>query len=247
MAFLNGTLQLLEPAAPRGLRLPIDFFFRSLAQDQHERAICIVLSGTGSDGTLGLRAIKGEGGMGMAQNPESTEYDGMPRSAIATGLVDFVLPPAEMPAQLIAYVAHAFGRTPRPVSPPVPKAADALKKIFVLLRAQTGHDFSQYKQNTVNRRVERRMAVHQIGQLAEYVRYLQQTPAEVESLFRDLLIGVTSFFRDREAFAASRNRSSHDFSSARQLVRQSGFGFPAVPRARKPILWPCCSRSRWRR
>ena len=112
MAFLNGTLQLLEPAAPRGLRLPIDFFFRSLAQDQRERAICIVLSGTGSDGTLGVRAIKGEGGMVMAQNPESTEYDGMPRSAIATGLVDYVLPPAEMPAQLIAYVAHAFGKGP---------------------------------------------------------------------------------------------------------------------------------------
>ena len=125
----------------------------------------------------------------------------MPRSAIATGLVDFVLPPAEMPAQLIAYVAHAFGRTPRPVSPPVPRAADALKKIFILLRAQTGHDFSQYKQNTVNRRVERRMAVHQIGQLGEYVRYLQQTPAELEALFRDLLIGVTSFFRDPDAFA----------------------------------------------
>ena len=118
MAFLNGTLQLLEPAAPRGQRLPIDFFFRSLAQDQHERAICIVLSGTGSDGTLGVRAIKGEGGMVMAQNPESTEYDGMPRSAIATGLVDYVLPPAEMPAQLIAYVAHAFGERPRPASPP---------------------------------------------------------------------------------------------------------------------------------
>jgi two-component system, chemotaxis family, CheB/CheR fusion protein len=202
MAFLDGTLQLLEPAAPRGLRLPIDFFFRSLAQDQHERAICIVLSGTGSDGTLGLRAVKGEGGMVMAQNPESTEHDGMPRSAIATGLVDFVLPPAEMPAQLIAYVTHAFGKPPRPASPTPPKTEVALKKIFVLLRAQTGHDFSQYKQNTVSRRVERRMAVHQIEQLGDYIRYLQQTPAEVEALFRDLLIGVTSFFRDREAFAA---------------------------------------------
>ena len=202
MAFLDGTLQLLEPAAPRGHRLPIDFFFRSLAQDQHERAICIVLSGTGSDGTQGVRAVKGEGGMVMAQNPESTEYDGMPRSAIATGLVDYVLPPAEMPAQLIAYVAHAFGKAPRPVSPPAPKAEDAMKKIFILLRAQTGHDFSQYKQNTIDRRVERRMAVHQIERLDEYVRYLQQTPAEVEALFRDLLIGVTSFFRDPEAFAA---------------------------------------------
>jgi len=102
MAFLNGTLQLLEPASPRGQRLPIDFFFRSLAMDQHERAICIVLSGTGSDGTLGVRAIKGEGGMVMAQKPESTEYDGMPRSAIATGLVDYVMMPGEMPARLIS-------------------------------------------------------------------------------------------------------------------------------------------------
>ncbi len=116
MAFLHGRLCICwSRCRPRGQRLPIDFFFRSLAQDQHERAICIVLSGTGSDGTLGVRAIKGEGGMVMAQNPESTDYDGMPRSAIATGLVDYVLPPAEMPAQLIAYVAHAssaslFGR-----------------------------------------------------------------------------------------------------------------------------------------
>ncbi len=114
MAFLNGTLQLLEPASPRGQRLPIDFFFRSLAQDQHERAICIVLSGTGSDGALGVRAVKGEGGMAMAQNPESTEYDGMPRSAISTGLVDYVLPAAEMAAHLIDYAAHAFAR----VAPP---------------------------------------------------------------------------------------------------------------------------------
>ena len=202
MAFLNGTLQLLEPFAPRGQRLPIDFFFRSLAQDQHERAICIVLSGTGSDGTLGVRTVKGEGGMAMAQNPESTEFDGMPRSAIATGLVDYILPPAEMPAQLIAYAAHAFGKRPRLIPPSAPKSEDGLKKVFILLRAQTGHDFSQYKQNTITRRIERRMAVHQIERLDGYVRYLQQTPAEVEALFRDLLIGVTNFFRDPEAFAA---------------------------------------------
>src|SRR5512140_2856615 len=138
MAFLNGTLQLMEPAAPRGQRLPIDFFFRSLAQDQHEQAICIVLSGTGSDGTAGVRAIKGEGGMAMAQNPDSTEYDGMPRSAIATGLVDYVLPPAEMPAQLIAYGARAFGKPTRPDTVLAPKTESALKKIFVLLRSQTG-------------------------------------------------------------------------------------------------------------
>jgi two-component system CheB/CheR fusion protein len=202
MAFLNGTLQLLEPAAPRGQRLPIDFFFRSLAQDQKERAICIVLSGTGSDGTLGVRAIKGGGGMVMAQNPASTEYDGMPRSAIATGLVDYELPPAEMPAQLIAYVAHAFGRPPRALVAPLPRAENEAKKIFVLLRSRTGHDFSQYKPSTIHRRIERRMAVHQIDSIDGYVKYLQQKPTEVEALFRDLLIGVTSFFRDPEAFRA---------------------------------------------
>jgi two-component system CheB/CheR fusion protein len=202
MAFLNGTLQLLEQTATRGLRLPIDFFFRSLAQDQHERAICIVLSGTGSDGTQGVRAIKGEGGMVMVQNPASTEYDGMPRSAIATGLVDYELPPAEMPAQLIAYVAHAFGAPPRAASVPAPKVENALKKIFILLRAQTGHDFSQYKPSTIHRRIDRRMAVQQVDTIDSYVKYLQQTPVEVEALFRDLLIGVTSFFRDPETFKA---------------------------------------------
>ena len=200
MAFLNGTLQLLEPLAARGHRLPIDFLFRSLAEDQHERAIGIVLSGTGSDGTLGVRAIKGEGGMIMTQNPESCEFDGMPRSAIATGLVDYELPPAEMPAQLMAYATHAFGKLPRHATAPTPKSEGALKKIFILLRAQTGHDFSQYKPSTIHRRIERRMAVHQIDGIDSYVKYMQQTPPEVEALFRDLLIGVTRFFRDPEAF-----------------------------------------------
>jgi len=200
MAFLNGTLQLLEPSAPRGKRLPIDFFFRSLAQDQRERAIGIILSGTGSDGTLGIRAIKGEGGMVMAQNPGSTEYDGMPRSAIATGLVDFELPPAEMPAQLMAYVSRAFSRSPLPPVASTPKIENSLKKVFILLNAQTGHNFSQYKPSTILRRIERRMAIHQIDTMTSYVHYLQQAPAECEALFRDLLIGVTQFFRDPETF-----------------------------------------------
>ncbi len=202
LAFLNGTLQLLEPEAPRGQRLPIDFFFRSLAADLHERAIGIVLSGTGSDGTFGVRAIKGEGGMVMAQDPDSTEFDGMPRSAIATGMVDFELPPAEMPARLIAYAKHAYGTLPRLVADPARKTESALNKIFLLLRAQTGHDFSLYKPSTVNRRIERRLAVNEIVSLESYVKYLQQTPLEVQALFRDMLIGVTNFFRDAEAFAA---------------------------------------------
>ncbi len=201
MALYNGALRLLEPSTPRGLRLPIDFFFRSLAQDQHERAICVVLSGTGSDGTLGARAIKGEGGLVMAQDPRTAAYDGMPRSVIATGLTDFVLPPAEMPEQLMNYVAHAFGIGWQAAMPAVPKVEDALTRICILLRDQTTHDFSQYKQSTLIRRVERRMALHQIERQGDYVRYLQQDLTEIEALFHDLLIGVTSFFRDPDAFA----------------------------------------------
>jgi two-component system CheB/CheR fusion protein len=201
MACLNGSLQLLEPAEPRGHRLPIDFLFRSLALDQKERAIGIVLSGTGRDGTEGVRAIKDQGGMVMTQSPDSAEYDGMPRSALDTGLVDYVLPPAEMPAQLIAYASHAFGQSAGAAAVEGPKSELALKKIVVLLRAQTGHDFSQYKPSTILRRIERRMAVHQIKARDSYVSYLRETPPEVEALFRDLLIGVTNFFRDPEAFA----------------------------------------------
>ncbi len=217
MALLNGTLQLLDPNLPHGHRLPIDFFFRSLAEDQHDRAIGIVLSGTGSDGTLGLAAIKNEGGMAMVQSPESAEYDGMPKSAIATGLVDFTLAPAAMAAQLIAYASHLYVSRayasrvvtshaydmPAQASPLASaKAENVLKKVFILLRAQTGHDFSEYKPSTIHRRIERRMAVHQIDMLEGYLKYLQQSPTEVETLFREMLIGVTRFFRDTEAFQA---------------------------------------------
>ena len=200
MAFLHGRLQLIDPIAPRGQRLPIDYFFRSLAQSLHESVIGVVLSGTGSDGTLGVRAIKGEGGMVIAQTPESCEYDGMPRSAIATGLVDYELPPSEMPARIIAYAAHAYGPPLHTEAAPTSRTENALRKICILLRIHTGHDFSQYKPSTIHRRIERRMAVHQIKRLDAYIQYMQQAPLEVEALFRDLLIGVTRFFRDTEVF-----------------------------------------------
>ncbi|MDD2308710.1 MAG: chemotaxis protein CheB [Desulfuromonadaceae bacterium] len=202
MAVFKGALQLLEPTAQRGQHLPIDFFFRSLAQDQQERAICIILSGTGSDGTQGARVIKGEGGLVIAQNPGSCEYDGMPRSVINSGLADYILPPAEMPAQVISYAAHAFGISHHPAGTHDPVVENALNKIFILLRNQTGHDFSQYKPTTIHRRIERRMALYQIETKEGYVKYLQQSPTEVEALFSDLLIGVTNFFRDSEAFQA---------------------------------------------
>ncbi len=205
MALLAGKLHLFTLPSDRGARLSIDFFFRSLAADQHEHAICIVLSGTGSDGSLGLRAIKAEGGMAMAQSPETTEFDGMPRSAIATGLVDYVLPPSEMPARLIAYASQIFGRKPRLPQPAPVHAQDVLAKICVLLRAHTSNDFSQYKENTITRRVQRRMVLHQIEDTSDYLRYLQNNAAEADALFRELLIGVTSFFRDPEAFESLKN------------------------------------------
>ncbi|MBK9472176.1 MAG: PAS domain-containing protein [bacterium] len=206
MALLNGSLHLMEPSAPRGRRLPIDFFFRSLAQDLHEKAVCVVLSGTGSDGTLGVRAVKGEGGLVMAQDPATTEYDGMPRNAVATGLVDFVLPPGEMAAQIISFVTRARGRASGVSGAVQPQTENALRKVFILLRAQTGHDFSQYKPSTVHRRIERRLVVNQLDSMDDYVKFIQQSPVEIEALFRDLLIGVTSFFRDPEAFDALRTQ-----------------------------------------
>jgi two-component system CheB/CheR fusion protein len=206
MAILNGNLHLIEPAAPRGRRLPIDYFFRSLAQDQQERAVAVVLSGTGTDGTLGAKAVKGEGGMVMVQDPESARYDGMPRSALNAGVADYVLPAEELPRQLVAYMELAAGKRMKRSAPRQSVAEDELKKVFILVRGQTGHDFSQYKDATILRRIERRMTVNQIGELRFYVRYLQQNPVEVETLFKELLIGVTNFFRDPEAFQMLRSK-----------------------------------------
>jgi two-component system CheB/CheR fusion protein len=208
MELIKGNLSLTELTTPRANRLPIDLFFRSLASELHDRAIGIVLSGTGSDGTLGIRAIKAEAGMVMAQKIESCEFSGMPSSALATGLVDFELLPAEMMTQLISYVAHPTGLlSRRTISSPSSELsrdniASVLTKIFSLLRSRTSHDFSQYKPSTINRRIERRMAVNHIEEIEHYLLYLQKTPTEIDALFRDLLIGVTNFFRDPEAFKA---------------------------------------------
>ncbi|PLW82484.1 chemotaxis protein CheR [Kineobactrum sediminis] len=200
MAINNGALQLFEPSAPRGQRLPIDFFLRSLAADQREWAVAIILSGTGCDGTQGLRAIKGEGGMAMAQSPNSCEFDGMPRSALATGLVDYELPPGKMPQELMAYAERAFDKLAITTAKAPGKAQASLKKVFGLLHTQTRHDFSQYKTSTIYRRIERRMAVQQFESIDRYAAYLKEHPAEVEALFGDLLIGVTNFFRDPAVF-----------------------------------------------
>jgi two-component system CheB/CheR fusion protein len=201
MALLHGRLQLLEPSAPRGLRLPIDFFFRSLAEDRKERSIGIILSGMGTDGTLGVKAIKEQMGMAMVQEPASAKYDGMPRSALETGLVDFMAPAEALPEKLLGYVRH-FSKVRSEELPLVEKKTQsALQRVLILLRGRTGNDFTQYKKNTILRRIDRRMSVHQINSMARYVTYLQDNPQEIDLLFKELLIGVTNFFRDPDAFA----------------------------------------------
>ena len=199
MTVLHGVLHLLDMVKPRGLRLPIDFFFRSMADDLQQRAIGVILSGMGSDGTLGLRAIKEKGGGVFVQDPASSKFDGMPRSAIDDGQADVVAPVEELPARIFAYLQHA-PIMPRSTSSPDNRAQSALEKVVILLRSQTGHDFCLYKKNTVYRRIERRMGIHQIEKIADYVRFLQANPHEIELLFKELLIGVTSFFRDPAAW-----------------------------------------------
>ena len=213
LSILHGVLHLLEPTAPRGLRLPIDFFFRSLADDRQERGLGVILSGMGSDGTLGLRAIKEKAGAAFVQAPASAKFDSMPRAVIEAGLADVVAPAEELPAKIINYLKH--------VPPNVPnksideKNESALEKIMILLRGQSGHDFSLYKKGTIHRRIERRMGLHQIDKIADYVRYLRENSQETELLFKELLIGVTSFFRDPAVWEQLKDKVIPDFLSTR--------------------------------
>lgn len=199
MAILNGSLHLMEPTVSRGFRRPIDFFLRSLAEDQRERAVGIILSGTGTEGTLSLKDIKGQGGLAVVQDPETAKYDGMPRSVIAAGIEDFILPANEIPNLLIKYKKNRKFKPLDKVAKPVP-GNDLLEKIFILLRNETGCNFSEYKSSTVVRRIEKRMALNQIDKLDNYIKFLQKNSEEILKLFKELLIGVTSFFRDTEAF-----------------------------------------------
>ncbi|MFA5376255.1 MAG: chemotaxis protein CheB [Dehalococcoidia bacterium] len=204
MAIFHGALQLSVPEKARGLRLPIDAFLRSLAEDQGERSICVILSGSGSDGTLGVRAIHGAGGVSFVQEPSTAKYDGMPASAVQSGLATYVLPVDKIVEQLVTYAKTiADTRIPPPI--PVPAATSAMNRIMMILRSRTGNDFSQYKKSTIQRRIERRMVVHNLSDIDTYARYLQENPTEVQTLFKELLINVTSFFRDTEAFAALNN------------------------------------------
>jgi two-component system, chemotaxis family, CheB/CheR fusion protein len=196
LTIVDDSLHLTAPTEQRGLRTPIDGFFLSLAEARGDKAAGVILSGAGSDGTLGLRAIKEHGGLTIAQ--EGAEYDGMMRSAVRTGMVDFILPLDQIPARLAGYFQHLddHGQTAANA------VADNLAQICALLRTRTGHDFSGYKDQTVTRRVQRRMQVLQIDSVPEFIARLRKEPGEIDSLLQDLLIGVTNFFRDPQAFAA---------------------------------------------
>ncbi len=206
LGLLNGTLQVMEPDPQSRVPLPIDYFFRSLAVDQQQWAIGIILSGTGSDGTLGLKTIKAESGFTMAQKPSSAKYDGMPQSAIGRGSVDLVCEPTDMPEQLMAYVKKTALSSGFALPDSFHNTADEIQKIIMLLRDRTRHDFSVYKSKTIERRIERRMNLHQIQTIPEYGRYMAANPHESEVLFQELLIGVTSFFRDPPVFYALVNQ-----------------------------------------
>jgi two-component system CheB/CheR fusion protein len=205
----HGALQVQSPAPPRQHRWPIDTFFSSLAEDQGDNAVCVVLSGSGSDGARGLRMIKEYGGLTVAQAGfDHHAMSGMPASAAATGLVDHVLPVEQVPSLLIAHLAHLRSTNNR-------KSPDGarqdlgghLQSIASLLRAEVGHDFSEYKEKTLVRRIQRRMQVLQLETVPAYIARLRQDPVEVEALFRELLIGVTEFFRDPMAFAALQSKA----------------------------------------
>lgn len=202
LSMLHGSLFLLDPIASRGLRLPIDFFFRALANDQNERAVGVILSGMGSDGTLGLRAIKENAGVSVVQSPEFAKFDSMPYSAINTGLADIVAPAEALPEQIIAFLKHS----PRGVPNDFESSAElmstsALERIIIILRGRSGNDFSRYKKNTIYRRIERRMDLHQLKNIELYAHYLRDNPQEQDLLFKEILIGVTHFFRDQKVWA----------------------------------------------
>ena len=205
VAIMHGILLLTNVPLRPGVHLPIDSFLRTLARDEAERAICIILSGTGSDGTLGLREVKAADGMAIAQKEDQAKYDSMPRSAIDTGMVDFILPVEKMGEQLTQYVRHPY--LERPTAPESEEKVESqLQRIFMLIRNRTGHDFSHYKRNTIRRRIARRLAVHQIEDLEHYAKLLQDSAEEVSILAREMLITVTNFFRDPEAWKSLQER-----------------------------------------
>jgi two-component system CheB/CheR fusion protein len=205
LSIFHGKLVLEDQGSRSGLNLPIDIFFRSLAADVGKKSIGIILSGTGSDGTLGTRAIKEAGGMVMAQDERTARFDGMPRSSISTGLVDYILPPGKMPEELVNYIKHPFTEKSNQAAPALTSSEDTLTRVLLVLREFSGIDFSYYKENTILRRLERRLSINRFERLDDYLKLLIESDKEKDILYRELLIGVTRFFRDEAAFALIKN------------------------------------------
>jgi two-component system CheB/CheR fusion protein len=199
----NGSLRVTLRNTDSRPHLPVDYFFRSLAEDQGNRSIAVVLSGTGSDGALGLEFVKSQGGITFVQQLESAKYDGMPSAAVATGCVDFQLKPKEIAAELARIGRHPYVRSAELEKSVelLPEGA-ALSTVFALLQSHSGVDFSHYKRSTIRRRILRRMVLNKIGQLNDYVQFLNKNQAEVAALYQDVLIKVTNFFRDAKIFEA---------------------------------------------
>src|SRR5215470_136209 len=203
MSISNHTLQLGPREESRGLHMSIDHFMRSLAEAQGNRAIGVILSGSGTDGTLGMAEIQAQGGVTFAQDETSAKYDGMPRSAIAAGCVDYVLPPKNIARELSRIARHPYvARERADEAAEFTSAQSGMNTVFQLLRRSTGVDFTHYRQTTILRRIQRRMVVHKIDNLNEYVKYVQTNPAEIKALYQDMLINVTSFFRNPKVFDA---------------------------------------------
>ena len=197
----SNTLRLTEPREPRGHRHPVDVLFKSLAEQREQRTAAIILSGTGTNGTQGLKEIKGAGGLVLVQDPLAARFDGMPRSAIGAGLADHVLACADMPAALLSYFRHGYVASPESLTGPAADKQPELAQLIGLLRANSGQEFASYKPATLGRRVNRRMSLKGLTSLDSYLDLLRSEPGEVQALVQDLLINVTSFFRDADAWA----------------------------------------------
>jgi two-component system CheB/CheR fusion protein len=216
LSILHGVLYLLEHSAAVGPRLPIDFFFRSLAEDWRERSVGVILSGMGTDGTAGLRSVKQRCGAVFAQDPKSAKFDSMVQSAIHAGLADVVAPVEELPGRILEYVRHAtFSKAVPADQESGDGDAGGMEKVLILLRRQSGHDFSVYKRSTLWRRIERRMNLHHFSAVRDYVRHLRENPQELELLFKEMLIGVTEFFRDPVVWDRLENEVIPDLIRAR--------------------------------
>jgi two-component system CheB/CheR fusion protein len=260
LAFDDSTLRLVAPQQALGRRVTIDLFFRTLAQAYGQRAVSVILSGTDSDGAIGLKHVRAQGGVTIAQDPNEAEHNSMPATAINTGMVDWVLPVSEMAAKLMEFVRNENSMKLPPEIPESsePDAKDqeapggetisdetravddesALNEVLAHLRAQTGHNFTHYKRATILRRIARRLQVNSLETIPHYLAFLRQHPAEVRALLQDLLIGVTHFFRDQKSFAASRPIFP-SFLPARTRTIKSASGWRAAPRARKHIPSRC--------